>query len=337
MRTLTNARPSWLSFPVAVGSFLLSAGIGGATVIGCGGASSASPVTDGGHELEGGSPSDGAPGAEGGPAEGDHVADSGAGPTGDGGTPAGAIYTGDVTATVIGNGATYTYGVVAEFAPTIASPACPGTMMGACCFEPAVGTDAAAAADAGAPADGGASGDGGGVAPPNAGTIAVTDGPTMIATVMPSPAPGSGGYGVPQGVAMWTAGDTLGVTAPGGAVHAFMGSVKAVSAFAGVTPDLTQSLTIGRSTDLVVTWTADSKTTGSNVAFALADGNGNAIACQVADSAGTATMPAALLAKTSAGSAVVSLTRTLGTIAADDNTAVSIQSAALSVGNASLE
>ena len=116
-----------------------------------------------------------------------------------------------------------------------------------------------------------------------------------------------------------------------------MGSVKAVSAFAGVTPDLTQSLTIGRSTDLVVTWTADSKTTGSNVAFALADGNGNAIACQVADSAGTATMPAALLAKTSAGSAVVSLTRTLGTIAADDNTAVSIQSAALSVGNASLE
>jgi hypothetical protein len=305
---------------------------------GCGGGGGSSTPTDGGHPEDGSSTTDGAPHGEGG-ADAAPIGDGGAGTgdgsttdghVGDGGTSAGAPFTGDVTATVIGSGATFMYGVVAEFAPTVASPACPGTMMGGCCFEPALSSDA------GAP-DGGATADGGGAAPPNAGIIAVTDGAATIATLMPSSAADSGGYGVPASVSMWSAGDTLTVMAPGSTVHPFSGSVKAVSALAGVSPDLSQPLTIGRSTDLVITWTVDAKTTGATVAFAVADVVGNAIACQVPDSAGAATMPAALLGMTSPGSAVVSLTRTLSAVATDDNAAVSIQSSALSFGNASLE
>lgn len=257
----------------------------------------------------------------------------GDGGSGDGSSPGGQPYTGDVTATVTGTSTTFTYGVVAEFSPTTTGPACPGTMMGSCCFEPAATAppDAGAGQEAGAPGDGGASG------PPNAGVIAVTDGSTTIATIMPSADPNTGGYAVPQSVGMWNAGDTLSVTAPGATIHAFTGSVPAVSVFAGVMPNPSSGPTISRSTELVVSWTTDTKTTGSNVQLAVADAVGNAVACQVPDAAGTVTVPIALLAMTASGAAVLSLQRTLATTAADSNATVAVQSAALVVGNASLE
>jgi hypothetical protein len=248
-----------------------------------------------------------------------------------------------VTATVIGSSTTFTYSVVAEFSPTTAAAACPGTMMGSCCFEPATtaSPDAGASTEGGTPEDGGqeagAQEDGGAAGPPNAGIIAVTDGSITIANITPSASANTGGYSVPQSVGMWNAGDTLSVTAPGATIHAFSGNVAAVSALAGVMPSLASGPTVSRSTELVVSWTTDTKTTGSSVQFAVADMAGNAVACQVPDAAGMVTVPIALLAMTTPGAAILSLQRTLSTIAADANATVAIQSAALVVGNASLQ
>ena len=306
--------------------------LGGALLAGCS-SSSPNPVDAGAPDA---SATDTGPG-ESGPGD----AGSSDGGSADGGSPGGAAYTGDVTASILSAaGGTPAYDVEAELAPTPpASPACPGTAMGTCCFQAALTPDGGATGDGGTTSDAGASeaGADAGAAPPNAGTITVTDGSTTIATIPTSSDPTLGGYGTQPNVAMWSPGDSLSATAVGGVVHKLMGSVNAVSPFAGITPSLSSMVIVPRANQLVVSWTADAKTTGSNVSVQLADTTGNAISCTVPDSAGTTTVPAALLGKLTAGVGDISLNRTLSTLAADDNATVSIQSAAIALGNASLE
>jgi hypothetical protein len=103
----------------------------------------------------------------------------------------------------------------------------------------------------------------------------------------------------------WAAGDTLGFTAAGATVNAFTATVVAGGFMQGINPALGgAALTVPKASDFTITWTAGT-TAGSLAFFALAALKGSTsdgtITCQVMDSAGTLTVPRALLGMMTTG------------------------------------
>lgn len=143
-------------------------------------------------------------------------------------------------------------------------------------------------------------------APPDvsAGTITIDQGTTKIGTMAPMT------IGTTMNVytdtsgtdatLKWAGGDTLGFTAAGATVNAFTATVVAGGFMQNVNPALsrTTTLTVPKASDFTITWTAGT-TAGSLAYFVIAALDGSTsdgtIACQVMDSAGTVTVPKALL------------------------------------------
>jgi len=93
----------------------------------------------------------------------------------------------------------------------------------------------------------------------------------------------------------WDGGDSLQVSASGGTVPAFSGSVTAARPLAQLTP--TAPTTISRLTDLNVSWTPSNST----VVLLGMVGKEGAIACGALDATGQMTVPSALLQNFDAG------------------------------------
>ncbi len=205
---------------------------------------------------------------------------------------------------------------------------CPGSgvMSGSCCYEPP-----AAARDAGA------AGDAGTVAVFSAGTITIKDGTSTLANLNPGT---NGAYGITSGAmnptVKWTAGDTLAVSAAGATVDAFTGNLVTVVDLAGVTPvlSLKTATSVPLASPLVVSWTAGTATTVRVTLLAAKGTAGDGlISCSVDDSAGTVTVPTALLSKFATGdTGALSLTRQSTNTATGANVTVQLLSSTTSTG-----
>jgi len=251
----------------------------------------------------------------------------------------GKVYAGTITATRTPTGTTTVYTISGAFITTpdvsipdaSAAATCPttGTVSGGCCFVPAA-----------APSDAGAT-DAGTVTFDSAGTITVTDGTTAIASLMPA---SNGGYAISSSnnpSVKWTGGDTLTIAAAGAAVGAFSGTLVTVPDFAGLTPMLsfTSPTTVPLATDFAVKWTPG---TGTDVRLFVDALKGTtqegAITCDAADSAGTVSVPAALLAKFATGdTGLITLTRSNVSTATDANTTVDLLSTTSTGGAAKFQ
>jgi hypothetical protein len=261
----------------------------------------------------------GAEGGEGGASSG------GEGGTGEGGSSGGATpYVGTVSAAKT-NAATPVYGLTAEFAATpdaaAGTPTCAGTQSGSCCYI----APGALASDAGAPT----------VTLVSAGAISFTDGTTALANISPGT---NNGYAIGSGnnpSVKWTAGDTLKVAAAGGAVNAFTANLVTAADLEGVTPTLsTTATTVPITADLTVSWTASTATSMEVLIDAIKTNKGDGtITCLVADSAGTVSVPSALLGKLTTGdTGLISLTRTNLTKSTDGNVTVNLTSTVTAAG-----
>lgn len=101
--------------------------------------------------------------------------------------------------------------------------------------------------------------------------------------------------------ATWSPGDVLGVSAPGGYVAAFSGSLETPIMISGVTPAFgSTAVTISSDADLRVSWTPEAKP-GERMQLQIdftADANPPTfILCAVPDSAGAVLVDASLLAR----------------------------------------
>jgi hypothetical protein len=268
-------------------------------------------------------------GGDGGSGEGGGDAKTGDGGSSSGGTPySGALAAAETTAGV--------FDIAGSF---IATPdasgtanMCPGSgvMSGSCCYEPPAAASDAGTADAGAT-------DAGTVAVFSAGTITIKDGTSTLANLMPGT---NGAYGITSGAmnptVKWTAGDTLSVSAAGATVDAFTGSLVTVVDLAGVTPALSlkTATTVPLASPLVVSWTAGTATTVRVTLIAAKGTAGDGIiSCSVDDSAGTVTVPTALLSKLATGdTGVLSLTRQEVNTATGNNVTVQLLSSTSATG-----
>ncbi len=134
-----------------------------------------------------------------------------------------------------------------------------------------------------------------------AGTLTVSDGNTMIASMTTS------GSGVQySGVAMppWQPGDILDVAASGEVVHAFAGSVQVPSTFRAM-PGTGGGIIVDRSKDFVQTWTPDTHGDETVRLFLVVSPGTPIVKCQASDQAGQITVPAQLLGSTPAGASVI--------------------------------
>ncbi len=131
-----------------------------------------------------------------------------------------------------------------------------------------------------------------------------------IATLDPDPASAytpaqSGG----DPALVWMPGDKLGVSAAGSmaGVGPFVGSIPTGDLIAGAMAagkplSTTTPALVDTTVDLVVTWTVDTTAMAESVVVGVAGTmHTNAIVCRVMDSAGTVTVPAALLGRYQAG------------------------------------
>ncbi len=279
------------------------------------------------------SSSKGSPGGEG---DGGGVTDGGGG--GDGGSSSGGgghAYAGTMTATRTVTGMTTVYTISGAFVPTpetsvvdaSAAATCPatGTVSGSCCYIPAP-----PASDAGTTADAGT------VTFDSAGVITIKDGTTAVAALMPA---SNNGYAISSAnnpSVKWNAGDTLSFSGAGATVDAFTGNLATVADFAGVTPalSLTTATTVPLASAFTLSWTPG---TGTNVrlivgAFEKTTGEGS-ITCDAADTAGTVTVPTALLSKFASGdTGVLTLTRSNVVAATDANTTIDLISTTSTAG-----
>ena len=279
----------------------------GWAVVSCNGSGSTGGSPDGGSKADGASsidgaaPSDASPsgdgeaatappgdagasgddgGVEGAPSDDGGTAGEG-GPAGDAGTvsctgpdAAGLPYTGVVELSrVMMPPAAPRFAGLGQFETADSAPpqGCTGTQMGPCCYETT------------APAT---------LMPASAGTITISDGTTTLGTLT------SPSYVVSNGSVSsftWTPGTVLKITSSGGTIDAFTATVVAPGLLAGVTPSLGAALTVSLKSDFVLSWTPG-KQACSEIDFGFSQGTGMAhLDCSVADSAGTLTVPAALL------------------------------------------
>jgi len=255
-------------------------GTGGSTPDG-GGTADATGGDTGSGKMDGGTKKDSGAG-EGGAPEGSSSGEGGGG--GDGGGAAcgapdasfgdgGKSGSGLVLLSEVTTPAPTTFSVLGEFAPgDLVSTACGGTMVGACCFGNPTGMIHL---------------------PLTAGTLTVTDGSNTLATLT---SPDYVASSMTSATVTWKPGDTLLVAATGGGIDAFSISVGTPKLLTGITPSLSPSLAVSTSADLVVSWDPGTESC-SKVTFGLSQGAGMPnIGCVADDSAGTLTVPKALLA-----------------------------------------
>ncbi len=192
-----------------------------------------------------------------------------------------------------------------------ATSLCAGTVSGSCCYVAA----GSLATDGGVP-------DGGAVALVSAGTITITDGTAAIAALKPG---SNGGYAIASAnnpSVKWQPGDTLTFAASGGVVQAFQGHLVTMQDFSGVTPALSSTATnVPIASDFVVKWTPGN---GTTVRLIVAAKPGT-FTCDASDSAGTVTVPAALLSHLAAGdTGIATLIRGAATPVSDGNATVDL-------------
>ena len=173
--------------------------------------------------------------------------------------------------------------------------------------------------------------------PPTAGTMSLFDGKALLGTVTQDKSSYEYNFTPALPAFLWKAGDTLAVSTTGGNVHRFTGTVMAVSAFGGVSPDLGVAQQIGRASDYVVRWAPDTVTPGASVALDLNSWTHGEIECDVPDSDGSLTVPSKLLSQLSAGTYGLALARYLNSSAGADNATVTIQSSVELLNDATLQ
>jgi hypothetical protein len=247
---------------------------------------------------------------DGGGAEGS-AGDAAGGGDGEGGGIFSKAYFGSVTAGEL-PGTKTTYTITADFIASLDGGGagdggipCAGTQSGSCCYTPP-----ASASDAGV-SDGGAA-----LTTASAGALLVKDGTTSIANISPGTNNVYSIASTNNPSVTWKPGDTLAVSAAGATVEAFSGNLMTASEFAGVTPVLsTTATTIPIASNLTVSWTQGN---GSGVTVFLAALKGTkddgAITCAAPDSAGTISVPSALLGKFTTGdTGLMTLRRTTTT------------------------
>jgi hypothetical protein len=258
-------------------------------IVACSGGSAA-PTADGGAKTDAGAVSDsgaiaeaggGSPDAESGsPDSGGAPGDAAVGD--DGGAvsctspdAAGLPYKGIVELSrVMMPPAAPRFDGIGQFETTASAPpsgGCSGTMMGACCFESTAASSPVAA---------------------TVGTITVSDGTSTLGTLTP---PGYAATSAMTASFTWTPATPLKIAASGGTIDAFTASIVAPGLLTGLTPSFSANIDVPLKSDLVVSWMASTRAC-SEIAFDLSQGAGMPhIGCVMADSAGTLTVPAALL------------------------------------------
>jgi len=209
--------------------------------------------------------------------------------------------------------------VAARFSPTSDggdAPCADGQQVGDCCFQgPFGGEDLTFL-----PED-------------SAGTLTVEDGTTSLATLTFSDAgyPSISSFSSPLSR---NAGDSFSVSAPGGTVGAFNGSVTAPGTLSGVSPILSISAppTVQISSDLAVSWATDS-TPGELVGVALFHGTKGSIFCSTTDSSGQVIVASSLLAHFAAGDGLgFEIARTGVTTPSCANASVELNASTMSSG-----
>jgi hypothetical protein len=192
------------------------------------------------------------------------------------------------------------YSVLGEFytTPAVSPSTCRGMMMGACCYE----TSSTAT-----------------LTPADVGTLTVTDGTKTLVTLM-SPTYIAASEEDPT--ITWKAGDTLKVTASGGTIDAFDVTLGAPAPFAGLTPSFSADVAVDLTKDFVVKWTPGKDECGT-VLFGFGQGATDPyIGCTVLDSAGTVTVPKALLGMFTATTGNATLQRLHGADAIATNAVI---------------
>jgi hypothetical protein len=161
--------------------------------------------------------------------------------------------------------------------------ASPATVSGECCYSPHV------------------------LLPPSqysgvgAGTLTVSDQSNVIASMTPE---GSAVQYLGTATQPWNPGDLLHVTASGGVIHPFEGSLQTPGTFVA-TPSISQGVVIDRSKDFVATWVRDSNAGETVTLYIVVSPGTLTINCQASDDAGQITIPAELLANTPAGGSII--------------------------------
>ncbi|HEY6464175.1 MAG TPA: hypothetical protein VIY73_28605, partial [Polyangiaceae bacterium] len=153
------------------------------------------------------------------------------------------------------------------------------------------------------------------------------------------------GYGITSGTSnpsvTWKGEDTLTVSAAGGTVEAFSGKMTAVDDFAGLVPALSYktATTVAIASDLKISWTAGNGTAVHVLVDAVkSTTSAGTITCSATDSAGTVTVPAALLGKFTTGdTGVITMTRSSVTQVTGPNATVSLISTSSTGGTVKLQ
>jgi hypothetical protein len=169
----------------------------------------------------------------------------------------------------------------------------------------------------------------------SAGVLTVKDGTTTLGTLdYQADDAGMGDYEIDSNsdpTLTWAAGDTLSASATGGQIPAFSASITAPQDIAGLTPalSLTSTTTVSTGAPFVLSWTPSSDT-GAQMVLVLGGfgGGGGTASCTAADSAGSITVPVAVLQKLGMGGGTMGLTKTVSKPVAVTGATVSIQASA---------
>lgn len=292
---------------------------GGSSGTGSSGSGSGGGSSSGGSSG-GGSSSGGSSGASSGASSG---SSSGGGSTN---------YIGEIRAIMASAAGTSSWSGAAAFAATPdagGGSTCNGTQSGNCCYTPP-GTSP-----------------GNTLAYVSAGDIVVKDGSTTIATM--SPTTQSGVMNVyaasnqQDATYQWTGGDTLSFAAAGATVNAFSGTVVAPGLMQNINPafSISTSTMVSATSDFTVTWTPGATSGAASSIYVNAlmgmtpDG---AISCNGMDSAGSITVPQALLANLTSGDALqIVLTRLVTSVVTTGNVKVLIGVSAETLGAGQLQ
>jgi hypothetical protein len=289
---MSNLRLGWVGV-LGVGGLLVGcSGSGGGTSGDGGGATDGhasdahvSPGDGGGGGHEGGTSKEGGSSMEGGSKEGGPSDGGSCAPTAP--DAAGKTYEGVFLLSEVSQPTPTRYSAFGDFYDTISQKECYGTKVGACCYRPASGT---------APT------------PAYAGTITVSDGATTLVTLT---APDYVASSMATTTLTWAPGDTLKVSAAGGAIDAFTYSEVAPAVITGVTPSFTTPVAVSTSKDFVVTWTPNGDAC-TEISFGFGQEGaaaGDSIGCVADDSVGTITVPKALLSKFTATTGTIVIER----------------------------
>jgi hypothetical protein len=181
----------------------------------------------------------------------------------------------------------------------------------------------------------------------SAGDIVVRDGSNAIATMSPTMQNGVMNVYVASSqqdqTYQWAGGDTLSFSATGGMVDAFSGTVVAPALMQGINPALsTMTPTmVSSSSDFTITWTpAATSGVASGIFVSALKGSvpDGSISCNGTDSAGSITVPKALLANMSTGDDLqIVLSRLVSTTVTSGNVTVIIGVSAETLGAGQLQ